>query len=115
MIGLNGALVATLCAAYFALLVSALWDDQTAGHGDRGSNVRMVAANVLTTRAEVARVRRVDQTIDGVVLGLRRRERSSRCARRPGARRLRGRAQACAMRTMFPDGSRNAQSRAPHG
>ena len=95
MIGLNGALVSLLCAAYFALIVSALWDDRPAQEPDRRSNVQMVATNVMSSRTEAARVRRVDRTIGGVVLDLRRRERPAHGGRRrpvcarPPARALR--------------------------
>src|SRR5262245_65132586 len=83
MVGLNGALVSLLCGAYFALIVCALWDEDPADERDGDSRSQLVAANSLANRHERARVERVDQTISGIVLSLRRRERPTRRRRRP--------------------------------
>jgi hypothetical protein len=93
MVALNGPLVALLCAAYFVLVVCALSYGQSPSHGVGrsarrdgeiarscsrrsdvsgacGSEAAAPVAYALMTMEREARSRRLDQTINAVVLGL---------------------------------------------
>ncbi len=87
MIGLNGALVAVLCTAYFTLIATALWDDEPAADRNaaperdahaRASNLATVVANVLVTSEHDARTRSESRVVNDVVMGLPRREPAKR-------------------------------------
>ncbi len=73
MIGLTGAVVALLCTAYFALIVSALWEDEPAGDAP---NVPVGLTGEPASRMHGARARHADPTRSGA------RRRSVRCGRR---------------------------------